>query len=252
MLIVGIDAATKAPKVGVSWGRWSRDAGLVIEGADVLSRLGLPTLAATLRGGGSGVLVAMDAPLGWPAALGGDLVGHRAGFSLPHGPDQLFSRACDRMVWEQLRKKPLEVGANLIARTAHAALQLLQELRGSTGLELGLAWSPGLVPETPSVLEVYPAASRLVRGMSTREPYAELDLLRREGLTLSREVEATAHASGHVRDALACCLAAVDYLDDNVYRPGDPDLPLDCTPEAALKEGWIWIRRPARRSSSRA
>jgi hypothetical protein len=79
-----------------------------------------------------------------------------------------------------------------------------------------------------------------------------LDLLRREGLTLSGEVEATAHASEHVRDALACCLAAVDYLDDNVYRPGDPDLPLDCTPEAALKEGWIWIRRPARRSSSRA
>lgn len=243
MLLVGIDAATKAAKVGVAWGTLGPGPSLVVERAEVLSRLTLAPLAERIRGAGPEVLVAIDAPLGWPTGLGSELPGHRAGAGLSEPADQLFSRACDRMVWRQLRKRPLEVGANLIARTACAALGLLEELRKETGLELDLAWAPGRGPTTPGVLEVYPAATRLSRGMRKRDIQAEFELLQSAGLRLGHEVLATAETNEHVRDALTCCLAAADYVEGDVYRPEDPDLYPDCTLPTAQKEGWIWIRR---------
>ncbi len=77
----------------------------------------------------SPVLLALDAPLGWPAALGVALAGHRAGGPLEHTPNRLFRRRTDDWVRSRFGKRPLEVGADLIARTAHAALALLEGLR---------------------------------------------------------------------------------------------------------------------------
>jgi hypothetical protein len=49
-----------------------------------------------------------------------------------------------------------EVGANLIARTAHAALKLLDDLIQVTELAIPLAWEQGRVRETCAI-EVYPS-----------------------------------------------------------------------------------------------
>jgi hypothetical protein len=55
-------------------------------------------------------------------------------------------------------KQPLDVGADRIARTAHAALRLLQELRERTHMSIPLAWDRNFKPEVQAI-EVYPAGS---------------------------------------------------------------------------------------------
>ena len=51
----------------------------------------------------------------------------------------LFRRQTDDDIHTRFRKRPLEVGANFISRTAVAALKLLQKLRTSTSMAIPLA-----------------------------------------------------------------------------------------------------------------
>jgi hypothetical protein len=74
-------------------------------------------------------LIAIDAPLGWPAGAGEAFTAHRAGDSIPIEADALFRRETDRFVYRLLGQTPLEVGADKIARTALAALSFLGDLR---------------------------------------------------------------------------------------------------------------------------
>ena len=78
-------------------------------------------------------LIAMDAPLGWPALLGGCLHSHKAGEHVAIESDMLFSRITDKIVREKTGKKPLEIGADKIARAARSALSLSNNLRALTG-----------------------------------------------------------------------------------------------------------------------
>ena len=71
------------------------------------------------------VLLAVDAPLGWPARLSPALAEHRAGDLITDDPALMFQRDTDRFIHQTLAKRPLDVGADRIARTAHAALRLL-------------------------------------------------------------------------------------------------------------------------------
>ena len=61
----------------------------------------------------------------------------------------------------------MDVGADRIARTAHAALRLLGELRKLSGAAVPLGWSPGELAES-TVLETYPAAWLTVAGLPNR------------------------------------------------------------------------------------
>ena len=81
-------------------------------------------------------------------------------------PDHLFSRHTDRVVRARTGKRPLEVGADRIARAALRAVKVLGELRAETSLSLPLALTPGM-PEEPSAIEVYPAATLLARGLAS-------------------------------------------------------------------------------------
>jgi hypothetical protein len=54
------------------------------------------------------------------------------------------------------------VGSNLIARTEHAALAMLQALRDQPERPIPLAW--GLPMEDVSAIEVYPAAILVAHG----------------------------------------------------------------------------------------
>lgn len=113
--------------------------------------------------GRSSVLLALDAPLGWPEELGRSLLQHRAGDPIESEPNRLFKRKTDAEIFRRLHKRPLEVGANLIARTAHAALGLLNNVRRLTGHDIPLAWDPTNLGRIAAI-EVYPAATLLARG----------------------------------------------------------------------------------------
>ena len=88
------------------------------------------------------VLIALDAPLGWPQALAETLPAHFAGKAPRSKANKMFRRRTDEVVQEKLKKQPLDVGADKIARATHAALQFLGSIREATGLAVPLAWSP--------------------------------------------------------------------------------------------------------------
>jgi predicted nuclease with RNAse H fold len=190
---------------------------------------------------GSLSVIALDAPLGWPVALSNALHDHFAGEAIFAGADQLFRRATDKDIYRRLGKQPLDVGANFIARTAKAALGLLDELRTRTGEPIPLAWKM-TVPERTSAIEVYPAAtirSSALPVVDYKKP-SQSDGRRRiiEALPGWFDITAVREAvteSSDVLDAVLCILAAVDFCHGRAVPPTDENL--------ALKEGWIWAGR---------
>jgi predicted RNase H-like nuclease len=242
MMIVGVDCASSEKRIG-----------LAIASIGNLK----PTINKVKVGGGNvpvadwiaeqlpkdqPALLALDAPLGWPTALGSELFVHWAGMPLGTRPDCLFSRLTDRMIRQTLGKRPLEVGANLIARTAHSALSLLQNLREKTGLALPLAWEPGAIRET-SAIEVYPAATLIVHGINV-QGYKKPNASAVRGKLLERlsdhveiaEDRGLLESNHDALDAAICVLAAWDFLQRKCIQPTDL--------ETARKEGWIWVRHP--------
>ena len=189
-------------------------------------------------------VLAIDAPLGWPRALGSVLPAHRAGQLLAGDPNLLFRRLTDREVQREHRLTPLDVGADRIARTAVAALQLLVALRRRLGCEIPLLWSPRAAGV--GAIEVYPAATLTARGHSRigykKDPAlrrALIDALASElGITAKAPQAAEMQARDHGLDAALCVLAGADFLAGRARGP-DP-----AQRETAEFEGWIWVRTP--------
>jgi len=169
----------------------------------------------------------MDAPLGWPRAMAPSLARHRAGDRIDATAHQMFRRYTDDAIHDRLRKRPLEVGANLIARTAVSALGFLHELRRKTGRAIPLAWAPQ-GPEPYRAIEVYPAATRLCHVAVDRGGGID-DLSHVLDVSAVREAVLQ---SEHAADAAVCALAAADFLLDRACAPDDLEL--------AMQEGWIW------------
>jgi hypothetical protein len=200
-------------------------------------------------------LLALDAPLGWPAALTGGLHGHAAGARLGGSApdDQFFRRLTDERVRDHLGRSPLEVGANFIARTAFAALELLHALR-QTGVATDLLWAPGSVS---GAIEVYPAATlhghgaarEVYKAAKTRDwgpPRAKLVSVIGTAVDGIAEHRPAMIASDRVLDAVVCVLAARDFLEGHVLLPSEETMPL------AKRDGWIWFRPAAARLPSRS
>jgi hypothetical protein len=245
--ILGIDCATRPEKTGLAAGRLHRGELEVLrvspgKAASPLSwqvsRLFPPAAAQ------EPVLLALDAPLGWPAAMGEHLGAHQAGRPLEVEPDLFFRRETDRAVRRMHGKTPLEVGADRIARTALAALKLLGELERLLGAPIRLARSPASWRH-PAAIEVYPAgtlrANRLQAAGYKSPDTAELrsallaDLAGIYGLHLGTWCHGLT-GDPHAFDALICLLAAVDFLEGRAAAPPE-DAPV-------RREGWIWIKAP--------
>ena len=216
--IIGIDCATQPNKVGLALTR-SNNTYLVVEEVVVASRRHPPAsiVAAWLKSS-EHALLALDAPLGWPSALSSSLSQHRAGQLPAASPDQMFHRQTDAEIYRRLGTRPLEVGANLIARTAHAALKLLEDLRQLTGLEIPLAWDPYNLQGTAAI-EVYPAATLAVRG--TVNGPSCLDLY---SSMLQMGTTHLLSSSQDARDAVLCAISGFDFLSGRCVPPSNPSI----------------------------
>ena len=239
-LIIGVDCATEASRVGLARAH-SDDAGLRIEDVS----LGTEPVAQTLVDwchGHDRALLALDAPLGWPRELGRTLAGHRAGDAIAPDPEHLFNRHTDRVIRREVGKKPLEVGADRIARTAVATLRLLDEIGRALGGPVPLAWDPAFDARVAAI-EVYPAATMLARGIRPVGYKKPPDRSRRAAMldelaawiSWTPRTEAVMLDSADALDAAVCVLAGWDFLSGRAAGPEDHAL--------AEVEGWIWAAR---------
>jgi predicted RNase H-like nuclease len=244
-LIVGVDCATQPKRVGLARARRRNDR---FEVTDALACIGAKhpvEIVAEWIASSQTALIALDAPLGWPSALGRELVSHQAGEPVIVPSELLFRRLTDRFVAERTGKTPLDVGADRIARTAHSALLFLYHLRQELREDIPLAWSTPL-SERVEAIEVYPAATLLSRGASLRgykhtsgleERLRILEIMGRE---LGCEtLDAAVSSNVDCLDAVACVLGGVDFIEGRATPPSSLDV--------AKREGWIWFaeREPA-------
>jgi len=241
VIIIGIDYSTDYVKTGLALGSFENNK-IVIEDVEVGSKNELPAkIILKWLNRNQVALLALDAPLGWPSALGQALSKHAAARPVEAESDYLFSRETDHIVEKKIGKRPLEVGANLIARTAHSALKLLQELRDKTGLQIPLAWESE-IRET-SAIEVYPAATLKawdIKPLNYKNKTAgkyRVNILKQLDLHVdNRELRKKLEESPDALDAIICVVAASDFLLGNCIPVSDM--------EKAQKEGWIWVRQP--------
>jgi hypothetical protein len=248
--IVGVDCASQDAHIGLARGTLS-SAGLLLEQVQIGGSRETSVaqrVASWLQG--PRVLLAIDAPLGWPRPLADALQEHRAGLSIASEATHLVRRETDRQVAAALGKTPLDVAADRIAYAAHRALRLLGELREATGLPLPLLWQPA-----PGVgaIEVYPAATLRACSIDAsgykNKATAHRDAARsarqrllgclQTRLTISRELADAILAARRedMLDAAVCVLAGADFLHGHCAPPAPAELPL------AQQEGWIWVRR---------
>jgi len=242
IVIIGVDCATVGDKVGIALVEIDHRQKRLVDVS-----LGGPASSpgdqiAKWLEGSSTALIALDAPLGWPLALSKHLTDHSAGSSVEYPPDMLFRRETDRYVERIVRKRPLEVGADRIARTAVAALSLLAELSQGLGRPIPLAWSHTELPPL-SAIEVYPAATLRARSLVS-EGYKRskgIDLRRSLCAQILQELptdldSASLTADDNVFDAVLCAIAGIDFVEGRAIGPYDQ--------ATASKEGWIWFASP--------
>ncbi|MBN2500385.1 MAG: DUF429 domain-containing protein [Anaerolineales bacterium] len=239
MIVIGVDCATVDKRIGLAKGKFENSQVAVLEVASGKDQPVLETILDWLPPN-EPALLGLDAPLGWPAALGQQLAGHMAGKPIREQPGKLFNRHTDHFIHNKLGKKPLEVGADRIARTALAALKLIEGLRHRSGNEIIVGWNPAEIVNT-AVIEVYPAATLIAYNAIVpgyKKPAATTE--RQKVLTsLKQHMEIKTApdlmlASPDVLDAAICVLAGADYLKGQCYPPDDLTL--------AQKEGWIWVK----------
>ena len=238
--LIGLDCAAQHEKFGLALGSLDGSR-LVIHDVKIKQKAILPTLLMWMKNYSPSIL-AFDSPLGWPAPLGEALASHEAGTALAVPPNDLFRRLTDRVVRDQIGKQSLDVGADRIARTAHAALALLGELRSATGHDIPLAWGPKL-GQRLAAIEVYPAATLKVRGLPTSGYKAMGDVAKRRQILrgLKRRIQISRRMpllleDANALDAAVCVVAAMDFLAGSTIQPENPD--------RARREGWIWVRAP--------
>jgi Protein of unknown function (DUF429) len=239
--VIGIDCAVDPKSVAVASGLLSGDR-LTLRDVKLCSSDCLPgPTAAQYARGRNDVLFTLDAPLGWPQALGPALSRHEAGRPLEPSANRLFRRETDGFIRKNIGKQSLDVGADRIARTAKDALDLLQSLGGYIGIPVELAWHES--DRGPRAIEVYPAATLKAHGIraSKYKKPNEVDA-RRTILNSLRErmdIEGDGQillSSSHALDAAVCVLAGADFLRGLSFRPTDL--------LTSRKEGWIWVRDP--------
>lgn len=237
--IIGIDAATKSTKTGLSRGTLS---GTRIELNEVVVR---PTVVGDIvskwiEESSQPVLLAIDSPLGWPSTLGPALIGHIAGAPVDAEATVLFDRNTDHSIKQRIKKTPLSVGADRIGRTCFATLDLLDKIRRKTG-DVELVWESEFKSQV-GVIEVYPVATLRVHGQddsSYKKKTSEHRSRRRElvnwlGNSVIIETDVDVLVDNHdALDSALCVFTGAEFLMGRAVCP-------DSITDDMRTEGWIW------------
>lgn len=239
--LIGIDCATQPKNIGLALGFFENGKARIEEVRIGSNKMSIVDSVVDWISFGPTTLLAIDAPLGWPKNLGEELHTHEAGNPIQIETNLLFRRETDRFIKNRLGKQPLDVGADRIARTAHAALRLLGEIRERARKIVPLAWSLEMINGVYAI-EVYPAATLLSRSINV-PGYKHKDGLEPRKLLLKelrKHIELPTDISlmeknDDALDAAICVLAGADFLRRDVYEPIDLEL--------AKKEGWIWVQK---------
>jgi len=225
--LLGIDCATNPRKTGLALGELREEVVHILQCATGTRDETPAMIAVNWLRHYDEAIIALDAPLGWPKKMSDALPDHRAGLPIRVEANHLFRRITDIEIKERLNKQPLDVGANLIARTAVAALEMLEQIRRSTKRPIPLAWE-SKETERWRAIEVYPAATRIAHGA----PDVGGSLGGLEKLLDRTAVLPAFMQSKDAVDAIVCSLAAADFLCGRAIPPVDYN--------TALIEGWIW------------
>ena len=239
--IIGIDCSTNPKKLGIARGQFVSGRLTILEASAGHSKA--PQKISSWLEQSPRSLLALDAPLGWPKPMGASLSNHKAGSVIDIDSNLMFRRHTDRFIKRELNKQSLDVGANLIARTALFALKLIESIRMETGKSIPMAWSPDF-PSSCAAIEVYPAATLESREIESAG-YKKLEQLARRReilnlldgeLTLNCESESIV-AQDDILDAVLCVLAAADFLNGKCYEPAT------AKKEIIEIESWIWVKK---------
>ena len=240
VLLVGIDCAVASKNTGLCRAIYSDSRVHVLEG--VSGAEACPAeIASAWIGESQTLILGLDAPLGWPVALGDSLRFHKAAGPLAPDANSLFRRCTDDFTTRVIGKRPMDVGADRIARTAKAALDLLGEIRRILNRPILPGWMPGNVQDD-AVLETYPAAFLKAHGLpfqaykkSSQRPVREEILAGLKGHMVLECSEEPFLDDADILDALLCTLVSAAYLSGKVHKP-PPE-----KEEIISREGWIWL-----------
>ena len=250
--IIGIDCATEPGKIGLARGEWEPNR-LIIQDAEIASSI---TEIADMVGKWAAdcekTLLALDAPLGWPVGMRKGLSRHRAGLRISVEKDRMFKRETDRFVKEQTGQTPLEVGADKLARTAHATLALLDRIRYVTNEDIPLNWDQA-TQEGVQTIEVYPAVVLRVLCLDTKgykgskkdkvenRKKLVIKLVKhnelKDQVEFCQGVRNQMENNDNLLDAVLCILAGADFCWGKCVNPPEEDK------DIARLEGWIWFRQ---------
>lgn len=187
-----------------------------------------------------GFLLAIDAPLGWPSSFGKLLHFHHAGQALDLDIQEFFIRKTDLDIHQRFRKKPLEVAADRIGRTAFATLSRLHSQRQNCAQPIPILVDPSEL-DLNGCIEVYPAATFLANGLDIshykKDPAVRQLLLDQLYLLYSVDPhhDFDLFSIDHVFDAFVCCLSGLDFIHEIAKGP-------KLYKTEAIKEGWIWTK----------
>lgn len=238
--VFGIGGAAEPGRTGLAVADVAGDEILLWEALRGSRVPSVPSYIAQKAQGARRVLLALDAPLGWPLSLGTALQDHAAGAPVQVLPDDFFFRRTDRDLRGRVGRRSGGADAAFPARTAHAALEMLDAARRKLGQAVPLAWEPSF-PERAAAIEVCPAATLLAHGLPA-EGYRGDEGRAARG-RLARDLErrmdvrgelGAAEQNAEVLDAVVCVLAAADFLAGRAAAPDGPSAGV------ARKEGWIW------------
>ncbi len=240
--IIGIDCAVDARNIGLAKALFTEKGLAIVRVGCGGTEADLLSLVTRWISESERVLLALDAPLGWPDRLSLALADHMAGVPVGSDSDGLFRRHTDVVVTDRCRKRPLDVGGDRIARTAMSALRLLGSLTRTHGA-VPLAWTSSF-PGRVAAIEVYPAATLSARGIRSQgyERPGDADVRRAIVDRLSDHIDLQVDRSDLIDDAdrldaVVCAVAGGDFLRNEVVPPDDEAL--------ARREGWIWFKPPA-------
>ncbi|MFK7693091.1 DUF429 domain-containing protein [Paenibacillus sp. HJGM_3] len=242
MLIIGVDCAVSPKNVGISVLDYSGKKFLPVPSNPDPSKTLLHILEANPS---RKTLLCLDAPLGWPSTFAPGLIGHSAGEYLGNTLDSFFKRDTDLFCYYLLKKIPLDVASDKIARTTYKTLEMLNAIRVRYPY-LKMLWDPQEKYEL-GFIEVYPAAwlvSELItphvtsykgtKDIHQARRMEMLERIQRNGMDMS-VLEKRMIEDEHFFDACVCCLCGMDFVDLRAIKPF-PQL------TSVKKEGWIWLK----------